>query len=502
MSMEPDVPAHFDDVLKDRLQNTSKEDTIEIYYELLSSGHSVGEILTTVGGIQSKSAHDDTVTPEDPQSRFDAVATEVTFKHEIEAGVLTAERAQYQRELDAAVKSSVATALAKATETAARREASLQAEAAEEKERNRKLLAQLEEMTAELQALRRKQEERNLTYKQQLAAEKERIHSEMPKNAEAEHVLETQRKDRSFAAALEVAQERERRYKEQLAAAEDRIRAEARKKADDEYALKLHEKDKQLADAWQKVREAEAKLQQGLPQVQDKVPELDLEEILRDAFRDDEISEVKRGQNGAEIVEKVVDRRGRRCGTILWETKNGKWQKVWLAKLRNDQREFKAELAVLVAAQPPGNIQTFAHREGIWIAHQHSARDLASLLRFSLIMVFAERANQAGKDENTEVLYGYLTSIEFQHRIQAIVEGFSNLLAGIEQEKRQFMVKWAQQEKELRQIIDNTTGMYGDLQAVTDCSLPSIAALEMPEIIGSSQPQDAAFLSRLHRIRQ
>jgi hypothetical protein len=64
------------------------------------------------------------------------------------------------------------------------------------------------------------------------------------------------------------------------------------------------------------------------------------------------------------------------------------------------------------------------------------------------------------------------------------------------------MVKWAQQEKELRQIIDNTTGMYGDMQAVTGCSLPSIAALEMPEIIGSSQPQDAALLSRLHRIRQ
>jgi hypothetical protein len=299
-----------------------------------------------------------------------------------------------------------------------------------------------------------------------------------------------------------VAQKRERRSEEQLAAAEDRIRAEARKKADDEYALTLREKDRQLADAWQKVREAEAKMQQGLPQAQSEAPELELEEILRDAFRDDEISEMEKGPNGAEIVEKVVDRRGRCCGTILWETKNGKWQKAWLAKLRNDQREFKAELAVLVTAQPPGNIKTFAHREGIWIVHQHFARDLASLLRFSLIMVFAERANQAGKDEKMEILYGYLTSIEFQHRIQAIVEGFSSLLAGIEQEKRQFMVKWAQQEKELRQIIDNTTGMYGDMQAVTGCSLPSIAALEMPEIIGSSQPQDAALLSRLHRIRQ
>src|SRR3954452_19712958 len=223
MSAEPDVPAHLHGVLKDCLQNNNKEDAIEIYYKLLSSGHSVGEILTTMDGIQGKSAHDDTTTVENQKSRFDEVATEVTFnspltksshpeketsysmmhedwhtacgtagrdnrlrqravKHDIEADVLAAERARYQRELDAAVKSSVAAALAKAPETAAQREASLRAEAAEEKERNRKLLAQLEEMTAELRALRRKDEERDLAYKQRLAAE-ERIRAETPKNA-------------------------------------------------------------------------------------------------------------------------------------------------------------------------------------------------------------------------------------------------------------------------------------------------------------------------------
>src|SRR3954453_18689487 len=79
MSTEPDLPAHLHGVLKDCLQNNNKEDAIEIYYELLSSGHSVGEILTTVGGIQSKSAHGDTTIVENPQSRFDEVATEVTF---------------------------------------------------------------------------------------------------------------------------------------------------------------------------------------------------------------------------------------------------------------------------------------------------------------------------------------------------------------------------------------------------------------------------------------
>src|SRR3954462_7083537 len=121
------------------------------------------------------------------------------FKQEIEAGVLAAERARHQRELDTAVKSAEAVAAKKAGQEAARREALLRAEAAEEKQRSAALLRQLEEMTTELRSLRRKDEERELAFKTQLAAE------------------------------------------------EERLRADARKRADDEYALKLREKDKQLA---------------------------------------------------------------------------------------------------------------------------------------------------------------------------------------------------------------------------------------------------------------
>jgi hypothetical protein len=102
------------------------------------------------------------------------------------------------------------------------------------------------------------------------------------------------------------------------------------------------------------------------------------------------------------------------------------------------------------------------------------------MLRYSLVKVFAERVNLAGKDEKMEILYQYLISMEFQHRIQAIVEGFSYLWADVERERRWFATKWARQEKEIRKIIDSTQGMYGDLQAVTGRSLAAIPALEPP----------------------
>ena len=39
---------HLDNVLRERLQNSDKQEAIDLYYELLSSGHSVGEILESL----------------------------------------------------------------------------------------------------------------------------------------------------------------------------------------------------------------------------------------------------------------------------------------------------------------------------------------------------------------------------------------------------------------------------------------------------------------------
>jgi hypothetical protein len=368
------------------------------------------------------------------------------FKHEIEADILATERARHQRELAAAVKSAEIAAAKKAERDAGTREQLLQAEAAEEKQRSGKLLKQLGELTDELRTLRRKDEERELAYKQQLAAE------------------------------------------------EDRIRGDARKSATEEYQLKGREKDKRLADALAQVEALKAKMEQGSQQAQGEVMELELEDMLRGEFKDDDISEVKKGQRGADVLQKVTDRKGRFCGTILWESKNAQWSETWLAKLRADQREAKAQIGVLVAAHPPADVETLLYRDGVWIVRRSYAKELCLLLRYGLIQVCVERTNQAGKDEKMEVLYQYLTGVEFQHRIQAIVEGFTYLWNDIEREKRWFTTKWARHEKEVRKIIDSTQGMYGDLQAVTGRSLPAIGALELP---ASAEAQAAGLIAEL-----
>ena len=255
--------------------------------------------------------------------------------------------------------------------------------------------------------------------------------------------------------------ERELEMKKKLLEEEEKIRLEALKKAEEEHRIKDAEKDKKLQDAIKANEELRRKLEQGSQQTQGESMELALEGRLRAEFPMDIITEVKKGQRGADVLQEVVDKLNRKCGTILWESKNAKWTEGWILKLKEDQRRAKADLAVLVRG----------------VNHYFP---LALALRFNLVSLYHERQNQEGQDEKMKILYQYLTGNEFRQRVEAIVEAFGTMQMELEREKRWFSVKWARQEKEIRKVIDHTHGMYGDLQGVIGKSLPEIKTLELP----------------------
>jgi len=355
------------------------------------------------------------------------------LQHKIEEQVLAVERAKHRKELAETQKQSEKKAFERLQKDYALRFKNLEKEKDEERERNSKLLKQLEELSEEIRKLRRKDEERELEMKKRLADE------------------------------------------------EEKIRENTRKQAFEEHELKDREKDKKFSDALKQIEQLKAKIKRGSQQTQGEVMELEIEEVLRKEFPDDDIAEIKKGQRGADILQRVIDKKGRECGSILWELKNAQWHEGWLAKLREDQRQAKAQLGVLVANNPPEDIKTFTYRDGVWISNRKFVVALALALRFDLIHLHHEKLIGVGKNEKMEILYQYLTGTEFKHRIEAIVESFTNLQRDIEKEKRYFNVKWARQEKEVRKIVDNTHGMYGDLQAVTGRALQQIKSLELPQ---------------------
>lgn len=355
----------------------------------------------------------------------------VAFRHQMQEEILAAEKAKHADDI-ARVKEqtekSVAEKVRSEQDTVIKQ---LQTDSLEEKERNKRLLKQLEDLNGQLRQLRRKDEERELEMQKKITDE------------------------------------------------EEKIRADTRKKTLEEHELKDREKETKLSDLMKQVEELKAKIQQGSQQAQGESLELALEEALRREFPVDIIEEVKKGQRGADILQRVIDKKGRDCGMILWESKNAQWSNLWIAKLKEDQRQAKAHLAVLVVTDPPEKLETFQFVNGVWIVVRTMAIPLALALRFNLVNINFEKLANVGKNEKMEVLYHYITSIEFKQRIESIGEAFGNLQEEVEREKRWFQTKWARQEKQLRRVIDNTQGMYGDLQGVVGRSLGDVKTLQL-----------------------
>ena len=255
-----------------------------------------------------------------------------------------------------------------------------------------------------------------------------------------------------------------------------KIQEEASKRADEEYGLKLAEKEKQIQDAKKANEELKRKLEQGSQQTQGEVLELQLEEMLRSAFPMDHIEPVPKGVNGADVIHKVLSRSGRLCGTIVWESKRTKaWSDGWLQKLKEDQRKLTAEIAVLVSEALPKDCNNFSNVGGIWVSNAQCAIGLAAALRMQLLHVATARAAAAGAKHKSEVLYAYVSSTEFRHRVESIAEAFVAMEAGLQEEKRATQRQWAKREKQIEQVILNTAGMYGELQALA--GLPDLPAL-------------------------
>ena len=280
-------------------------------------------------------------------------------------------------------------------------------------------------------------------------------------------------------------EEKKIEMEKKLSAAEDKIRGEEKKKADEEYRLKILEKDKKLNDALKMVDEYKRKLEQGSQQTQGEVMEDELKKILTGEFPYDEIVNVPKGIRGADLIQVVKNNVGKKCGTILWESKRTKvWTEGWISKLKQDQREIKAELAIIVTQVLPGEINSFGIKEGIWVVDYRTLIGAAIALRNNLIELFSLRSANSGKEEKKEILWNYLTSVEFKQRVEAIYESYNNLRDELQKEKDWFTKKWAREEKSIERVKDNLLGMHGDLEGIVGKTLPELEQLKKLETGG------------------
>jgi hypothetical protein len=333
--------------------------------------------------------------------------------------------------------------------------------------------------------------EREALLKEALEKAKEELHVELKdlkeENAEKERRLEAGRR-----AELELRkktrdlEEGKRNLDLELARRLDKEREKVRQSTlemfSEEHRLKDMEKEKKISDMLKTIEELKRKGEQGSMQTQGEVLELDLEALLRSRFPTDEIEPVPKGIRGADILQRVHNRSGQLCGTIIWESKRTKaWSDGWIAKLKDDQREVKAEIAVIVSETLPGGVKTFTQKEGVWVADFTLAASLAEVLRSGLTQLALAKISAVGRGEKMDVIYNYLSGPHFRQRVEGIVEAFKSMKEDLDQEKRAITRTWAKREKQIERVITNTAGMYGDVQGIIGASLPEINILELDE---------------------
>jgi len=106
------------------------------------------------------------------------------------------------------------------------------------------------------------------------------------------------------------------------------------------------------------------------------------------------------------------------------------------------------------------------------------AEAIAVALRQSLIELSAARQVNEGQQAKMEMVYQYLTGPCFRHRIEAIVEKFSDMQADLDKERKTMTRSWAKREAQIRGVIESTVGMYGDLQGIAGRALPEIDSID------------------------
>ncbi|MET0507362.1 MAG: DUF2130 domain-containing protein [Burkholderiaceae bacterium] len=367
------------------------------------------------------------------------------------------------------------------------------------------LAAERRRLQVELTRARADQEQRIAEARTEITAEEQR----KAREAASQH-FEAQ--TRELAEARQLVQDRDRRLTEALAAQAEALRrqralddklreadvviekriaeglAAARQQArhDVERDLKLRvtEREETIASLQKKLEEMQRKLEAGSQQLQGEVLEIELEAQLRHRFPLDRIDPVAKGERGGDALQRVVGPHGQDCGAILWESKRTlRWNDAWLDKLKQDQRDARAEVAVIVSQALPKGVEHFDLVDGVWVVEPRVAMAIATSLRHSLVDLAGARLATSGQHGKMELVYRYLTGPHFRQRVQAIVEAFTTMQDDLQRERRLFTKHWARREAQIDRVLQSTLGMYGDLQGIAGGSeLFELDGLELPAL--------------------
>jgi hypothetical protein len=260
------------------------------------------------------------------------------------------------------------------------------------------------------------------------------------------------------------------------------------KEEEEKYRFKDKEKETQIENLKRMLDEAQRKASGVSQQVQGEVLEVDLEEQLISSFLTDSIEPVAKGAKGGDIVQVVKNSMGKVAGSILWETKRAKWTPSWLPKLREDARKVGATSSILVSEDLPKEIESFGFIDGVLVTTYSYAISLAVIVRRGIMQTAAAKSAAANKDETLEMVYQYLQSDAFRHRIEGYIEGISIMRVDLDSEKRSMERIWKRREMQILKAESSISKLAGELEGIMGSAFPAIKQLTLDSGFEEEKP--------------
>ncbi len=123
-------------------------------------------------------------------------------------------------------------------------------------------------------------------------------------------------------------------------------------------------------------------------------------------------------------------------------------------------------------------MERFGEKEGVYVCTFAEVRSLASVLRTSILKIFALTKSQEGKGDKMHMLYDYLTSHEFNDQWNAIREGFLSMKLSIQRERDAMEKLWKAREKQLEKVLLNAAHIKGSVEGIAGTNAVNLNLLE------------------------
>jgi len=235
----------------------------------------------------------------------------------------------------------------------------------------------------------------------------------------------------------------------------DRLQEQAEALEKDKLKAVSTEKAKAFAERQkldEKLKQLQRQLQKETANELGEGAEIDLFDELKAAFPDDEIKRVKRGEQGADIIHTVIEKK-RKCGIIVYDSKNRTaWRNDYVTKLRRDQLAAKADHAILACHTFPARARQLHVRGGVILANPARVVVLARILRDHLVQLATVRVSNEARARKVARLYDFITS---DHCTQLFdqIDTLSDAMLDLEvKEKKAHDATWKQRGELIRSL--------------------------------------------------